>query len=198
MSGRRESAPVPNQPKKSHVTPFDVNARRRMERRLTKLDRLQVNLCKRTCQISLGNMQRQSTYHDREATLSHLAGIFRTKDNHFHTLKVDLDRGCTHALGEVVGGELTRVVANSSSVGSDEHVISFLKAEAHAEIAALGPPEFQVQARGDRRAPHGCSIAPPWEEGHVQQFYLLRIMRPPRACHLDGSGLLYREGCKSS
>lgn len=53
----------------------------------------------------------ESTHHDREDTLLHLPSIFRTQDDHFHTLEVDLDRGSTaHTLGKTVGRELTRVV----------------------------------------------------------------------------------------
>jgi len=52
-----------------------------------------------------------STHHDGENTLLHLPSIFRTQDDHFHTLEVDLDRGSTaHTLGKAVGRELTRVV----------------------------------------------------------------------------------------
>jgi hypothetical protein len=53
----------------------------------------------------------ESTDHDGEDTLLHLASIFRTQDDHFHTLEVDLDRGsAAHTLGKAVGRELTRVV----------------------------------------------------------------------------------------
>lgn len=53
----------------------------------------------------------ESTHHDGEDTLLHLPGIFRTQDDHFHTLEVDLDRGsAAHTLGKAVGRELTRVI----------------------------------------------------------------------------------------
>jgi hypothetical protein len=53
----------------------------------------------------------ESTDHDGEDTLLHLPSVFRTQDDHFHTLEVDLDRGSTaHTLSKAVGRELTRVV----------------------------------------------------------------------------------------
>lgn len=73
------------------------------------------------------------TYHDAENTLLHLAGVFRTKDDHLHALKVDLDRGgAGHAGGETVGGELAGVVDDEiglAPVGefllgrADKHVV---------------------------------------------------------------------------
>ena len=53
----------------------------------------------------------ESTHHDGEDTLLHLPSVFRTQDDHFHTLKVDLHRGsAAHTLGKAVGRELARVV----------------------------------------------------------------------------------------
>ena len=71
-------------------------------------------LCNRSASI-FGSEQSEnavgSTDHDGEDTLLHLSSIFRTQDDHFHTLEVDLDRGSTaHTLGKAVGRELTRVV----------------------------------------------------------------------------------------
>lgn len=49
--------------------------------------------------------------HYREDTLLHLSGILGTKDDHFHTFKVDLDGSCgAHTLGETIGRKLTGVV----------------------------------------------------------------------------------------
>lgn len=50
-------------------------------------------------------------HHNGENTLLHLPSVFRTQDDHFHPLEIDLDRGGTaHALGKAVGRELTRIV----------------------------------------------------------------------------------------
>ena len=75
----------------------------------------------------------ESTHHDREDTLLHLPGIFRTQDNHFHTLEVDLNRGsAAHTLGKAIGRELTRVVNDKVGFAkvcqllfrrADEHVV---------------------------------------------------------------------------
>ena len=73
------------------------------------------------------------THHDRKDTLLHLSGIFRTENDHFHALKVDLDGGrAAHALGEAVGRELAGVVNDKvrlAKVGefffrwTDQHVV---------------------------------------------------------------------------
>ena len=75
----------------------------------------------------------ESTDHDGEDTLLHLPSVFRTQDDHFHALEVDLDRGgAAHTLGKAVGRELTRVVndkvrfAKSSQLffrRADQHVV---------------------------------------------------------------------------
>jgi hypothetical protein len=72
-------------------------------------------------------------YHDAEDTLFHLTGIFSTEDNHFHALKVDLNRsGAGHAGSETVGRELTSIVDDEvrfTPVGefflgwADKHVV---------------------------------------------------------------------------
>lgn len=72
-------------------------------------------------------------YHDREDALLHLTGILSTKDDHFHTLEVDLDGGCrAHTLGETVGRELAGIVNDEvgfAKVGQlllgrpDEHIV---------------------------------------------------------------------------
>ena len=76
---------------------------------------------------------RQSTHHDGEDTLLHFPSVFRTQDDHFHTLEVDLDRGsATHTLGEAIGRELTRVVNDKVGLAkvcqlffrrADQHIV---------------------------------------------------------------------------
>lgn len=71
--------------------------------------------------------------HDTEDTLLHLSGVFRSENDHLHTLEVDLNRGRRgHTGGESVGGELTSIVDDEiglSEVGefsgsrSDKHVV---------------------------------------------------------------------------
>jgi len=63
-----------------------------MQRKLAKLDRLEV-------------------MHDGKDTLLHFTSVFRTEDDHLHTLEVNLD-GCgrAHTLRESVSGELARIV----------------------------------------------------------------------------------------
>jgi len=71
--------------------------------------------------------------HDGKDTLLHLAGVFRTEDDHLHTLEVDFNRGCgTHTLRKTVGRELTSVVDDEvwfTKVGelllgrADQHVM---------------------------------------------------------------------------
>lgn len=74
------------------VSLFDTNVCRRMKRELTKLDGLEI-------------------MHDGEDTFLHLTCIFRTENDHFHTLEIDFDgRGRGHSGREAVCGELTGVV----------------------------------------------------------------------------------------
>lgn len=71
--------------------------------------------------------------HDREDSLLHLSSVFGTKNDHLHSLKVDLDRGGGgHTSGESIGRELTGVVDDEiwfAKVGellgcrSDQHVV---------------------------------------------------------------------------
>jgi len=76
----------------SDITLLGTNIGRGVEGELTELDGLQV-------------------VHDGEDTLLHLSRVLGTKDNHFHALEVDLDRGSgAHTLGEPVGRELASVV----------------------------------------------------------------------------------------
>lgn len=87
---------------------------RRVERELLESDRLEV-------------------VHDGKDALFHLAGVLCTENDHFHSLKVDFDRGRRgHARRESVGGELTSVVDDKvglAKVGkllgcrADQHVV---------------------------------------------------------------------------
>ena len=76
---------------------------------------------------------RGSAYHDGKDTLLHFSGVLRAKDDHFHTLEVDLHRGsATHALGETVGRELASIVDDEIGLakggqflfsGADQHIV---------------------------------------------------------------------------
>lgn len=72
-------------------------------------------------------------YHNAEDTLLHLTGVLGTKDNHLHTLEVDLNRGrAGHTGRETIGRELAGVVDDEiglAPVGefllgrADKHVV---------------------------------------------------------------------------
>ena len=75
----------------------------------------------------------KGTDHDGKHAFLHLASIFGTEDDHFHPLKVDLDRsGRTHTLCETIGGELASIIDDEIGLskvfqifrgGPDEHVV---------------------------------------------------------------------------
>lgn len=77
--------------------------------------------------------QPTGAHHDREDTLLHLSSVLSAKDNHLHTLEVNLDGGGGgHAGGETVGRELAGIVndevwfTEGLELGfgrSDEHVV---------------------------------------------------------------------------
>ena len=74
-----------------------------------------------------------SAYHNREDTLLHFTRVFGAKDDHFHTLKVDLHRrSAAHTLGESVGRELASVVDDEVGLAkvrqfflsrADQHIV---------------------------------------------------------------------------
>ena len=98
----------------SDITLLDTDVGGGVERKLAELDGLQV-------------------MHDGEDTLLHLSCVLGTKDDHFHALEVDLNRGGgAHTLGESVGGELSSVIDDEIGFTelaelllgrSDQHVV---------------------------------------------------------------------------
>jgi hypothetical protein len=74
-----------------------------------------------------------STHHDGKDTLLHFSRVFRSENDHFHTLEVDLDgRRTAHTLGKAVRRELASVVDDKiglAKVGefffrwTDQHVV---------------------------------------------------------------------------
>lgn len=86
LSGSRETE------EESDITLLGADVGRGVERELTEFDGLEV-------------------VHDGEDTFLHLSCVLGAKNDHFHALEVDLDRGGgAHTLGESVGGELTGIV----------------------------------------------------------------------------------------
>jgi hypothetical protein len=117
------------------VAILDAYVRRRVEGELSKSDRLEVVLHGES-HVTLVTSRVEDTVktdHDGEDALLHLPGVLCTKDNHLHSLKVDLDRRRrTHPLGEAVGRELAGVVNDEIGLAkvlellfrwADEHVV---------------------------------------------------------------------------
>lgn len=105
----------PRQPKeKRNIPPLHAHIRRRMQTKLSKLNRLQI-------------------MHYTKNALLHLARIFRAQNNHLHPLEIDLHGGSGgHTGGEAVSGELAGVVDDEIGVAecfefslcrTDEHVV---------------------------------------------------------------------------
>ena len=91
-----------------------------------------------------------TTYHDGKDTLFHLTRILSTKDNHLHTLEVDLDgRSRAHTLRESVGRELASIVDDEVRLaefqefrlgGTDQHVVL----PRDTSISSVGYPPWNL------------------------------------------------------
>lgn len=85
--------------------------------------------------------------HEREDSLLHLSSVLGSKDDHLHSLEVDLDGGGRgHSGGESVGRELSSVV--DDEVGLSEGLeLSLRRSNEHVVLRRAKGEKDQLESR---------------------------------------------------